>query len=143
MQIIFDDDPDNFYIGRITVERNEVEERLGVITLTAECEPYKYDIIGSDQLWLWDPFDFEEGVINEFIDVPVNGTETVTLLAKRQVTYPTISVNRAMTVEFDGVVYNLLAGENKMYDILLPEGENTLIFRGNGTVTIRYRGGSL
>ena len=31
---------------------------------------------------LWDPFDFEEGVINEFIDVVVNGTETITLLAK-------------------------------------------------------------
>lgn len=143
MQIIFDDDLDNFYIGRINVERNEVAEKIGVIVIKAECEPYKYDITSSDEMWLWDPFDFEDGVINEFIDVPVSGTETVVLLAKRQVTYPTISVNTPMTVEFDGNVYNLKVGENKMYDILLPEGENTLIFRGYGTVTIRYRGGSL
>lgn len=143
MRIIFDDDMDNYYLGRITVENPEVSEKLGHIVIKAECEPYKYDLQSTDEMWLWDPFDFEEGTINEFIDVPVNGTETITLIAKRQVTYPTISVNSHMTVEFDGVQYGLEKGENKMYDILLPEGENNLIFRGNGTVTIRYRGGSL
>ena len=143
MRIIFDDDFDNYYLGRIIVESNEVNEKLGQIVIKAECEPYKYDLQSTDEMWLWDPFDFEEGTINEFIDVPVNGIETITLIAKRQVTYPTISVNSHMTVEFDGVQYGLEKGENKMYDILLPEGENNLIFRGNGTVTIRYRGGSL
>lgn len=143
MQIIFDDDDDNFYIGRIIVEKSEVNEKLGQITIKAECEPYKYDLTSSDEMWLWDPFDFEDGVINEFVDVPVSGTETITLIAKRQVTYPTISVDSPMKVTFDGVQYDLLVGENKMYDILLPEGENELTFNGYGTVTIRYRGGSL
>lgn len=143
MKIIFDDDFDNYYIGRLTVEKVDTNETLGEINVTAECEPYKYDITSSDELWLWDPFDFEDGVINEFIDVVVNGTETITLLAKRQVTYPTISVDSPMKVEFDGVDYDLSVGENKMYDILLPEGANNLTFKGNGTVTIRYRGGSL
>ena len=143
MQIIFDEDMDSFYVGRLSVNAINTNETLGEIDIVADCEPYKYDLLSSDDLWLWDPFDFEDGVINEFIDVPVNGTETITLLAKRQVTYPTISVNSSMTVEFDGVVYNLSVGENRMYDILLPEGENELKFVGNGTVTIRYRGGSL
>lgn len=143
MKIVFDDDDDNFYIGRITVEKADVNQKLGVMTITADCEPYKYDLTSSDELWLWDPFDFEDGVINEFLDVPVYGTKTLTLVAKRQVTYPTISTDSPMTVEFDGVRYDLLVGENKMYDILLPEGENELIFRGYGTITIRYRGGSL
>lgn len=143
MQIIFDEDDDNYYIGRIIAESMEVEDKIGHIVIKAECEPYKYDLTSSDEMWLWDSFDFEDGVINEFIDVPVNGTEEMTLVAKRQVTYPTISVDSPMTVEFDGVQYSLEKGENKMYDILLPEGENSLIFRGYGTVTIRYRGGSL
>lgn len=143
MQIIFDDDLDNYYIGRIVLDKTEVASKIGVISIKAECEPYKYDLQSSDELWLWDPFDFEDGVINEFVDVPVMGTETITLLAKRQVTYPTISVDSPMTVMFDGIVYNLSVGENKMYDILLPEGVNELTFNGNGTVTIRYRGGSL
>ena len=143
MKIIFDDDIDNFFLGRLSVTASETQKTLGIINISAECEPYKYDLVGSDELWLWDSFDFEDGVINEFIDVAVNGTETVTLVAKRQVTYPTISADTPMTVEFDGVVYDLLVGENKMYDILLPEGEDNLIFRGNGVITIRYRGGSL
>lgn len=143
MKIIFDDDMDNFYVGRLSVNTSETDKSLGKINITAECEPYKYDLTSSDEMWLWDPFDFEDGIINEFIDVPVVGIETVTLLAKRQVTYPTISSDAPMTVEFDGVEYDLLVGENKMYDILLPEGENELTFRGTGTVTIRYRGGSL
>lgn len=143
MQIIFDDDIDNFYIGRINVEKNEVLEKIGVISIKADCEPYKYDLQSSDELWLWDTFDFEDGVINEFVDVPVMGIETINLVAKRQVTYPTISVDSPMKVEFDGISYDLAVGENKMYDILLPEGENELTFRGYGTVTIRYRGGSL
>lgn len=143
MKIIFDDDLDNFYLGRIQVENADVSQKLGIIKITAECEPYKYDLTSSDELWLWDPFDFEDGVINEFVDVEIDGEETVTLVAKRQVTYPTIATDSPMTVEFDGVIYDLTIGENKMYDILLPEGENELIFRGNGTITIRYRGGSL
>ena len=143
MRIVFDDDLDNFYIGRLKVDKVNTNETLGELNIIADCEPYKYDIQSSDELWLWDPFDFEDGIINEFIDVPINGTETITLLAKRQVTYPTIAVDSPMTVEFDGIQYNLLVGENKMYDILLPEGANQLIFTGNGTITIRYRGGSL
>lgn len=143
MKLIFDDDIDNFYIGRLTVTTSETDKMLGVINISAECEPYKYDLTSSDELWLWDSFDFEDGIINEFIDVEVDGTETIELIAKRQVTYPTIASDSAMTVEFDGVEYSLSVGENKMYDILLPEGENELIFRGHGTVTIRYRGGSL
>lgn len=143
MKLIFDDDTDNYFLGRLTVTASQTDKMLGIINISANCEPYKYDLYSSDEMWWWDTFDFVDGVINEFIDVQVSGTETITLVAKRQITYPTISTDSAMTVEFDGVEYDLLVGENKMYDILLPEGENTLTFRGNGTITIRYRGGSL
>lgn len=143
MKIIFDDDNSYFYIGRLTVTASETEKSLGIIKISADCEPYKYDLIGTDEDWLWDPFDFEDGIIQEFVDILIDGTETIGIIAKRQVTYPTIITDTAMKVTFLGVEHDLLVGENKMYDILLTEGENSLIFNGHGTISIRYRGGSL
>jgi hypothetical protein len=48
-----------------------------------------------------------------------------------------------MTVRYDGKDYELKQGTNKIYDIVIKEGENPLMFTGTGTVTISYRGGIL
>ena len=48
-----------------------------------------------------------------------------------------------MDIEFNGSVFRLSAGETMNYDIILSGGENQLIFTGQGTVTIEYRGGIL
>ena len=48
-----------------------------------------------------------------------------------------------MSVKLNNKTYNLNVGENIMYDMPLKEGYNILIFTGNGTVSIDYRGGSL
>jgi hypothetical protein len=48
-----------------------------------------------------------------------------------------------MNVTFEGETYLLKAGEQKVYDIFFAEGENTLTFTGNGTISIDYIGGSL
>ena len=52
-------------------------------------------------------------------------------------------VSAAMTVNYDGKDYELKQGTNKIYDIVIKEGENPLMFTGTGTVTISYRGGIL
>ena len=56
---------------------------------------------------------------------------------------PMITVSKDMTVTFEGNTYNLKTGTNKIYEILISEGENTLTFTGTGTVSIDYTGGSL
>ena len=56
---------------------------------------------------------------------------------------PIIISSTSMKVEWLGVQYDLIAGNNKIYDIAIPEGENILAFIGNGTVSIDYRGGIL
>jgi hypothetical protein len=48
-----------------------------------------------------------------------------------------------MQCVFNSVTYGLTAGTQKVLGIVLIEGENTLKFVGNGTVTIAFRGGSL
>lgn len=39
--------------------------------------------------------------------------------------------------------YTLSTGKSKIFDIWTTEGDNILKLRGNGVVTIDYRGGSL
>jgi hypothetical protein len=48
-----------------------------------------------------------------------------------------------MQVTYNGITYDLPKGKSKVFDIWLGMGDNILIFTGNGTVSIDYRGGSL
>jgi hypothetical protein len=41
MQIIMDDDPNYYYIGRVAVDEWESEKVTATIVITAEVEPYK------------------------------------------------------------------------------------------------------
>ena len=48
-----------------------------------------------------------------------------------------------MTVSYNGTTYNLPKGKSQSPDLLLGEGDNVLVFKGNGIVSVDYRGGSL
>lgn len=139
-EIVFDDDGNYHYIGRVSATALSNEPLKGVITVQCVVDPYKYDW-GDD--WLWDPFDFETGVANETSNLDVNGTLEVTYVGQRKKYVPVITVTSAMTVEFKGKKYSLTAGNNKIFGIKFEEGVNLLTFEGRGTVTIENKGGSL
>lgn len=143
VQIIFDEDPGYYYIGRLTIGEFYPEGSVRTVSITADCEPYKYETVLSDDDWLWDPFNFETGVIREYKDIVVSGTKAVTVIGGEQATIPTIIASDAMTVTVNGTTYNLSAGENKNYNIVLNSGETVFTFTGSGTVSIRFRGTSL
>ncbi len=143
VQIIFDEDPYYYYYGRLTFGEFLPNGSTRELTITADCEPYKYDIHETDEDWLWDPFNFLIGVIRDYGDIAVNGSETVTVIGGQQNTIPVITVDAAMTVTFNGSTYNLAVGANKNYNIILEPGENELTFTGTGTVSIKFRGTSL
>lgn len=42
MKIILDDDPDCYYIGRLTVSEWKADRLIGSLTIDCDCEPYKY-----------------------------------------------------------------------------------------------------
>lgn len=141
-EIAFDDDPAFYYVGRLTVSTTLHQKRTVLsATVSADCEPYKYDILGSDEDWLWDPFDFESGIVNETHDVKSPGK--ISLYARIAGQTPTFTASAPLTMSFGGESYSLAAGENKFYDIFLAEGENVFTFTGSGAVTLHYRGGSL
>lgn len=143
MQIVFDDDVAFYYIGRVSVNKFTSQRNLGTLVIDCTVEPYKYDVLSTLDDWEWDTFSFETGCINQTSEISVEGNTEVVIVGKRKKISPKITTDTAMTVSFEGVDYTLQAGTQKVYGLLLHEGENVLTFNGKGTVSVDYRGGSL
>lgn len=69
MQIVIDDDPECFYVGRITVSEWKAERRIGKLTIDCDCEPFKWwmtsqavHLCGENLLKLSDGIITDEGV---------------------------------------------------------------------------------
>lgn len=143
MNITFDDDTYYYYVGRVTLNEWKSDKTIGKISVEIDAEPYKYEVQSSTQEWLWDGFNFETGVIRELSNIVVDGTKEVIVIGSTKKVIPTIQASADMKVTYLTKIYDLTAGTNKVYDISLSQGENKLIFTGNGTITIEYRGGTL
>lgn len=77
--IIFADDEAYYWKGRITVETPKISKGYHphvTFNITADVEPYKYSIYTTDEDWLWNPFDFENDVINETSDMLIEKNTT-------------------------------------------------------------------
>lgn len=143
VKMIFSQEPNFYWIGRVSVGDVNPLDFVRTISLEVTVDPYKYDLQSSADDWLWDPFSFENGIINECKDLAVSGTLDVTIYGRRKHVIPKIICDSEMTVTFNNTTYNLSSGTNEVLDIEIIEGENVLTFVGNGTVSIDYRGGSL
>ena len=143
MKIILSEDANFYYYGKVKVKDYDRYSLLHTIDIECDVEPYKYDLTSSDEDWLWDPFDFETGIINETRDLIVDGELEVSILGRRQKVVPKFVCENPLQLIFNEQTYNLPAGGSYSPDIEICEGENILKFIGNGTVTIEYRGGSL
>lgn len=139
-EIVFDDDAGHYYTGRASVTSLNSEPLKGKITVQCVVDPYKYDW-GDD--WLWDPFDFETGIINEVGNLEVNGTLEVAFVGQRKKYVPVITASAPMEVSFEGGSYSLSPGDNRIFAVRFHEGINLLTFKGNGIITIENKGGSL
>lgn len=143
-KIIFDDDEAFYWLGRIDgVEPVVTNGKSITINVTATVNPYKYSVQSTMDDWLWDPFDFDTGIINELADLKVNGLLSVELMGVFKYDNPIVISDSEMTVTHNGVTADIKPGSQVLYDIVLSEGTNTLTFTGNGTVSINYVGGSL
>ena len=142
--VIFDNDPSYYYVGRATVESDyEKGNEIARFTLTINAEPYKYSNQSTTEPWLWDPFSFVDGVIRYYNQIQVDGTAQIQVLGSEMPVIPVFTTSAAMQVEFGGKTYDLAAGNNKIYDIVLMNQAYTLTFTGTGTVSINYKTGRL
>lgn len=144
MRAVLEDDPSYYYEGRFAVNAWKSNKERSSLVIDYDVNPYKNDILGTDEEWIWDTFNFETGIIRYYKDLPVSGSLSVTVIVDMMPVSPTITTSAAgMTVTFSGETYNLSKGVNHVPEIVLPQGSNVLTFTGSGTITIRQTGGRL
>lgn len=141
LRAILDDDPNYYYEGRFSVASWTSPKDWSRITINYNVGPYKIEVHGTDENWLWDPFNFESDMIRNYGSITVSGTTTFTVNNDAMPVRPVINASAAMTIVFNGNTYSLAAGDNTIREILFREGENVLTFNGNGTVSIKMHGG--
>ena len=142
-QAILDDDPYYYYEGRFSVASWTSPKDWSRISINYNVGPYKIEVHGIDENWLWDPFNFETGLTQAYKDVNVSGSTEITIHNDIMRVRPTITCQNAssLTVTYLGKTYSLKDGDNIVREILFTEGNNVLTFNGTGIVTIQMHGG--
>lgn len=143
VNIVFDEDPEYYYRGRLTVSEFAMNATTRTVTITADCEPYKYLITEGAEAWKWDPFSFEDGIIRDYGNIEINGNTNVLIVGGWKSVHPVITSDASMMVGIDGgTKYAIKPGVNKVYNITVTRGEHHLNFTGNGIVSIRIQVGT-
>ena len=141
---ILEDDPAYFYEGRFSVNQWKSDKDYSQIVINYNVGPYKKEINNTGSDWLWDPFNFETGIIRNYKNLSVLTSLTVVVEVDIMYSGPGISASASgMRVTYEGRTYSLSKGANTITQIVLHSGENTLIFAGQGTITIENTGGRL
>lgn len=126
MKICLDDDPDYYYVGRVTVGTWTTQKGYFTIEITANCEPYKYA---------------------QTVTVVSNEVEDeleIMLENSRKSVIPKISTTGAITIAWDGASASLSAGNDQIIeDLILREGMTVVTVTGNAEVTFKYQEGAL
>jgi hypothetical protein len=147
MKTTLEDDPSFYYEGRFSVNEWKSEPHNSKIVIDYTISPYKYEAFSSLEDWEWDSFDFETGIVREYKDLRVDNKLEFVIVGRRMSVTPSFIVKsddgKGLKVKFNGTTYDLPDGTSRVVNIKTVEGENTLTFIGNGTVSIDYRGGCL
>lgn len=157
MQAILEDEPEYFYQGRFTVSawNSSSGDTWSRIMIDYNVEPYKWSILKSTDEWLWDPFNFETGVIQTttFKDIVIDSDDWVEksfvkVLFGGAPSSPEFVVastdEKGMDVEFMNRTVHLNDGINSVPEfILYGQTMYAIKFNGHGTVSIDFRSGRL
>ena len=127
MKIFEPDDPNYYYIGRVSVS-NPSGARVKSFTIIVKADTWKYPIAG-------------ETTITE----PVRASETISLMNNWRPVCPTITTTGAVSFEFGGVNYSIAgAGTFRFPRLRLGYGENEItIISGSGEITFTYQEGAI
>ena len=163
MMAILEDDPSYYYKGRFAVNQWQSVPSRSKLVINYTVDPYKYDLTDSADDWLWDPFNFETGVIRRTADIPVTSADGWLKVPFHDVMMRTTPTFEVTVAEGDTITLDIVrngidqydiygsdilkditqSGTYKFYDYYFERGEDVIGLYGNGTVTIHYQGGSL
>lgn len=153
---ILEDDLYFIYKGRFSVNQWKSDQWWSLINLDYSVYPYKKERNSSLEDWLWDPFDFENGIVREYKDLTVPSGETLTLYipgSKERIS-PTIIVEGAGSSasvifykdrnnQVNSQKFTLANGYNYIPSIIIGSTEAVMKFSGMTKVSVDYQGGSL
>lgn len=128
MRIILDDDPQFYYLGRLSVSSFTHDRGAGYISIDADCDPYKYKLTKTK------------------VSQSVSGTETITLTngRKRAVPLVTIQTEGSIRVTFGSYnIWDLGSGSYTLPELELVEGGNAVTVTGTGTISFAWQEGDL
>ena len=128
MEIILDDEPGFFYVGRIYVKPFKNDRAIGYIDIETECEPFKYKR--------------EKTVVSK----AVNGTETITLTNARKHAVPEVNITTSTSLRISygaGLIWDLGSGSFTLPELELKEGANPVTVTGTGSITFTWQEGML
>lgn len=143
VKLIMDEEPEYYYLVRFHLDGKKEYYDTGEFTLKGTAEPFKMDLIASNEDWLWDPFNFETGVIRELKDLTISEeSNTVTIIGGGIDTALIFYVENAVNLSFiyNGSTYNLNVGRNRFPGVRVGTEDVTLVFSGTGKLSIEYRG---
>lgn len=123
-KLSFSTDPRWHYKGRFTVVSEKTNPVTGQIKIEcSEAYPYKLE-------------DYE-------VQATISSSKYVTCVGETYNGTITIYASAAMSVTFAGMTYQLVTGNNIMWDIHIKKGNNSLRFVGTGNIKITYERGIL
>ena len=142
MKMMVEFEPSVYYIVRLDVDPKKSIKKDSTIVLKGSAHPFKYGLLASNEPWLWDPFSFVDGIIEDTSDIKVEGSATITIQSGGVPTSPEFYVSRTNGL---GVMYGNRklempqTGYYKFPQITVGEESKTIEFTGNGVVSIAYR----
>lgn len=129
-RITLDDDPEFYYLGRVSVDDWSVIRRLnGTLEITCNCDPYKYT----------------QAVTVISGTVPEDGELLLTCPNSRMRVIPEITTDAEIQVVYGATKVDVTAGTWRFTNLVFSEGENILNISGDpGTqITVRYQEGAI
>lgn len=143
VKMVLDDDPDHYYMVRLKLDGKKSNPVYGQITFSGTAEPFKYDLVATNEPWLWDTFNFETGVIREIEEVEITAENNkVTIIGAGIDTPPVFMVSQAdnLKLTYGGRTYTLKVGRNRFPAVRVGKEDVTLTFSGTGKFEVEYRG---
>lgn len=144
LKAICDDDQNYYWEGRFEAKAPKWKKGYWEIDIKGTVDPYKYSRSTTMGDWLWDPFVFETDIAWDYAGLIVDEQLEVVVATSNMPTTPIFRLSAPMRMVVNGdSEYNLPKGDSTIPGMVLTDTDTTLVFYGDGEVTIGFRGGSL
>lgn len=147
LTVIKDDEKAYMYIGRLKVGQLTKQGGQARFEITGTFDPYKIELTNTTEPWIWDTFNFSDGVIREYSNLPISGTKQAVIIGSVMPITPLFIVDSSdgtgMKLTIENETYNLKDGENLIAEIVLKNRDYVMIFEGEGTVSVEFKVGAM